>query len=390
MNRYIAIVHPYLSIRGGAEAVCIEAISTFLAAGDRVTLFVAEGKEQAILALKATLGEDAQRVDVRSPLSRFVRLAIINKPPVLLGYAALLRALRSVDLSSYSHVFSTFGECDLVEGRKQLCYIHFPVLHSSAGSVSKLGGRLENRVYLRLLYTRIARLISGFSSLPTGSTLLTNSDWTKKQIHSLVGEMDVKVLFPPVRGPGVGLSRCVKPNDLFGCLVLGRFETYKRQDTVVHALDEAARMEGRKAVVHFAGRGADADIARLKALATENVRIEVHLNASMAELRQLVLVNHIAASGFRHEHFGMATAELLSTGLPVFVPNGGGQPEVVRDGRFVFETTEELTAKFRAVMNGAWSLEELQGAALKSAAAFSEGQFATNLLEVFAKCAKTQ
>ena len=39
----------------------------------------------------------------------------------------------------------------------------------------------------------------------------------------------------------------------------------------------------------------------------------------------------MALHGMREEHFGMAPAEMARAGVIVWVPNGGGQMEIVGD-----------------------------------------------------------
>ena len=384
MTRQIAIIHPYPSVRGGAEGICFELISALLEHGDQVTLFTAEAQEQTKYALIAHLGEAlAERVIIQSPIAVTPHFLRFRKPPALLGYAFLLRALRKVDLSSYSLLCSTFGECDLIQGPRQVCYIHFPVFAADKVSAAQLGGRLQHHTCVRLAYVGLARRIASFRAVPEDAVVLTNSNWTKRQITRLLGLRSIDVVYPPVRQIGAGLSISTKTADPFACLVLGRFEPYKRPDIIADALRRAAVQLGQRAEVHFAGRGTQADVQRLRALASNELRVHVHQDVSADMLQELVKYCHIGAAAFRHEHFGMATAELLSTGMPVFVPNGGGQPEVASDPRFVFENPDDLAMRIMKVMDGSWPLTDLQKAALACAKPFAPSEFAKQVRASF-------
>jgi hypothetical protein len=49
------------------------------------------------------------------------------------------------------------------------------------------------------------------------------------------------------------------------------------------------------------------------------------------EVRALIASTRYGIHGMREEHFGMAPAEMVGAGMIVWVPNGGGQVEIVGD-----------------------------------------------------------
>lgn len=356
----VAVIHPSLSVNGGAEGVCIEIINTLLSLGARVTLFVAEPIYSAQTILISRLNPKTEDVRIISALPRGLPLMGKNKPPVLIAYAYLLRWLRNRDLTMFNYVLSTYGECDVVEGHRQACYIHFPVLPIYSTDAARLGGRLSSLPLLQRFYTQTARAISGFDRISPNALIMTNSYWTKEQIRRLSGYHTARVVYPNIAAFPIPPGESKAPvKNRPRCIVLGRFEVYKGHDLIVKALDHAAKDLRLTATCEFIGRGTDGDVARLYSLRTNNVEIEVLKDASSTTIGTAISRAHFAASAFRFEHFGRATAELMASGLPVFVHNDGGQTEIVNSNILTFGTLEDLSDRFKAVMSENISLKEL-------------------------------
>ena len=57
-------------------------------------------------------------------------------------------------------------------------------------------------------------------------------------------------------------------------------------------------------------------------------------------------------NGALDEHFGIAVAELVKAGSIVFVPNGGGQTEIVGMPELIYDDVDDAVAKITAVLSG--------------------------------------
>jgi hypothetical protein len=58
-------------------------------------------------------------------------------------------------------------------------------------------------------------------------------------------------------------------------------------------------------------------------------------------MRTLIATHRYGIHGMREEHFGMAPAEMVRGGMIVWVPNGGGQVEIVGDAPDLRYDSEE-------------------------------------------------
>jgi glycosyltransferase involved in cell wall biosynthesis len=91
---------------------------------------------------------------------------------------------------------------------------------------------------------------------------------------------------------------------------------------------------------------------RLMGLVRQNDSwISLHENLPRKELMRLVSGQRYGIHTHQEEHFGIAVAEMLKAGCIPFVPNGGGQTEIVGgDERLIYRTEEEAVEKIIPVI----------------------------------------
>ena len=120
-----------------------------------------------------------------------------------------------------------------------------------------------------------------------------------------------------------------------------------------------------------------------------------HLDASRAELEEVCgaacLFWHFTGAGVdpeaepdRMEHFGIATAEAMSAGAVPVVVARGGQPEIVGEAGFLWETLEECAEATRRLCEDGVLRARLGDAARQRAAHFAFPRFAERARELFA------
>lgn len=341
------ILHPFLTAGGGAEVVSARILAHLAERGHQVCLLTVDDPDAARAALRAlSTSPAAGRVDIQQIAwgGAFARFA---KPPALLGYALLLRAARRHPARVEADiVLSTYGESDIAGRRGQGSYIHYPVFADGTGATAHIGGRLAGKGWIRPVYRALCRALAGYGGWRSEALCLTNSGWTAGEIRRLIPAADPQVVYCPVEpfavAAGQGGGR--RSADL-RLLCLGRLVGYKGHARIVDALGRAARATGHSFAVTFAGRGAAEDAARLRALAMPFVDVDVVLNPSRDAIGAVIARCDLGVSAFRHEHFGIAVAELTASGLPVLVPGGGGQTEIVPDARFVYRSDDELVQR---------------------------------------------
>jgi len=73
--------------------------------------------------------------------------------------------------------------------------------------------------------------------------------------------------------------------------------------------------------------------------------IAIHEDIPRVDLAALVASQRYGIHGMREEHFGMAPAEMVRAGCIVWVPDGGGQVEIVADPRLTYGSVDDAVAK---------------------------------------------
>ena len=113
--------------------------------------------------------------------------------------------------------------------------------------------------------------------------------------------------------------------------------------------------------------------------------IEFRRDVSRDELRTLMGSYRYGLHGMREEHFGMAPAELVSAGAIVWVPNGGGQTEIVgHEPSLVFDSDAEAVRKISAVLIDPLEQARLRQRLAERGQVFSTDRFVREVREIVA------
>ncbi len=302
----VAIVHDYLTQRGGAERVVLAMARAFPDAPIHTALFDPEG------TFPAFAGMDVRPLGIdRVPgLRRRHRLAF----PVLAPAFSRLRLDCDVALcssSGWAHGATTQGA--------KVVYCHNPPrwLHQrDEYARPRSAGRLAARVAARPLRAWDA------SSARSASVYLANSSVVRSRIADAYG-IDAEVLPPPHGIDAAGPVRLPEDTPAGFFLVVSRLLPYKNVDAVVRAF---ALMPDQRLVVV----GTGPDDARLRALASGNCRFvgrveDDELRGYYAHCRALVSASF--------EDFGLTPLEAATFGRPSIVLRGGGFLDTTVEGR---------------------------------------------------------
>jgi glycosyltransferase involved in cell wall biosynthesis len=380
---HAAVIHPFLSAGGGAELVAAHILRTVAEVFGQVDVWTAESEAKAEQAMRKTLPDiDWQRVRFRSfPLLRF--LTKVFRVPKLFAYSFLHRFLKWTHSSAYDAVVSTYGECDFTGKLFTLAYIHYPIFHSGRSHAARLGGKLQGSPALRNFYTHLSKALAGFKELPKNGLLLTNSSWTRGEVRALTGQDVNRVLYPPVfpfLKPGALSDVVDRPQPPpFRILVLGRLEGYKGHDMIAECAKQASVQTGLRYEMVIVGRGSPEQVAACSAAVQPHVPFEIYPGLDRDSVAHLLPGITVAVSAFAHEHFGIATAELLGSGVPVLVPESGGQAEIVPDDTFIYRGREELVATFARLATDTNALTAMRQKVFEQKDRFSEDAFESDL-----------
>jgi glycosyltransferase involved in cell wall biosynthesis len=293
----------------------------------------------------------------------------IPSPLASLRYALLLRhACRLA--GSYDLFVSVNNEADF--GRRGIQYIHYPWYQRPRPAVDL---RWIHRLpgLLPLYFWSLDRLAGVSMDRMKQNVTLTNSDWTGRAVQRLHG-ITSRTLYPPIPARFADVPWEAR-RDAFLCI--GRFSPEKNLDRVIDIV-AAVRQRVPGLMLCLAGTPGPRDYySRIRERARQAGHwVTFEENLSREALLALMPHFKYGIHGMLDEHFGMAPAEMAAAGAIVFVPNGGGQVEVVdRDPRLVYDTVEGAVASIVAVMQDADMQRQIRARLQARAQLFSTERF---------------
>jgi glycosyltransferase involved in cell wall biosynthesis len=367
----IAVLHPGLGL-GGSEAPVLWTISALKTLG-HVTLITTGDVDLA--RMNAYYSADLAPED----------FAILRVPlPVGLRHTQKFAGLKASFFqryvlriaSKYDLLIGCYGPMDF--GRRGMQMIaDFSFVEEWRYSLHP-GVRSWKRWWygpslLRHLYMKTCRVVSKVS--PDGwrkNLNLANSDWTANLTREKLG-LEAQTLYPPVETdfPKIPFS---ERDDGFVCL--GRISPEKRVDSMIEILSRV-RQRGHNVHLHILGGVDDSPYgARVKSLARQN-RAWVFLEGwAVGDAKKRLLAGHkYGIHGRENEPFGIAVGEMVNAGCIVFVPNGGGQMEIVNHPALVFKDESEAVDKIDAVLKSDSERENLCQHLQRIAGRFSPENF---------------
>jgi glycosyltransferase involved in cell wall biosynthesis len=197
--------------------------------------------------------------------------------------------------------------------------------------------------------------------------LVANSQWTAKVLLDTLGRHSHCVVYPPL--PPLPTVRGQR--DPMKFVMLGRVSPEKRIEEAVLTL-AAVREAGHPVTLAVAGKCNNDSYGReVRALVEKHpwVRLTGHLDmTTRAALMAGATYGIHACEG---EAFGIAVAEMMTSGLLVFVPKSGGVAELVPDSSLTYGNRSEAVARICAVLSDDVARASLGHAIRDRAEAFS-------------------
>ncbi len=342
----IAIVHPQLRW-GGSEATALWAFEAIKDCHD--TSFV-------------TCGEvDLQRLNEYYGTHFDPRETSIIRVPVPFGVGNTLRfpILQNRLIQRYCKkvapyfdlMISAYNPCDFgVRGMQFVADVSFmggsravyPQI-SDKWISWRQGDSLLKRAYLKLCDWV-------HDSDPRGwekNVTLANSNWTAELMHRTYGTNAV-TLYPPVADgfPSIPYSKRE-----VGFVCIGRIVREKRVEIVIQVL-ERIRRRGHNVHLHIVGEIDDPQYKRTLQRIYLKHREWIFLEGRLfgERKRELIAKHRFGINGREIEPFGIAVAEMVKAGCIVFLPNGGGQLEIVNHPGLIYENVEDAVEKIAVVL----------------------------------------
>ena len=344
MTPRVAVVHPQLVAGGGSEAC---AMWTLQALQDecRLTLVTLGRPDLGTMNRKYGTTVDENKIE-----GRFLRL-----PP---GTRKRFDALRGFRLARYCRrhardfdaMISAYNVMDFgVPGIQMIADLSFD--DGLRRELDFAGGVAESAFHKasvgRSLYLGLARALTGSRGDDWKRNLtVANSEWTRDLLRERFGVAS-NVVYPPVVGdfPAVPWS---ERED--GFVFIGRLVPEKGVHRVIEILGDVRKE--KPVHLHIIGRRERTAHAReIEELCRRN-REWIHLEGEKygPEKAEFLARHKYGISGCRSEAFGIAVAEMVKAGCLVWVPDGGGQTEILAHPELIYAGRDEAVAKIRGVL----------------------------------------
>ncbi len=376
MKPRVAVVHPQLLPGGGSE-VCAMWTLQALAGEYRVTLITMGRPDLEALDRSCGTAVRASGIEVRAL-------------PIPLGLRRRFDAFRGARLERYCRrhagdyeaMISAYNPMDFgLPGIQLVADFSFDddlrrEVHAWSGAA---GGAFHAASSGRSLYLALSRALSGRSRQGwTTNRTLAVSEWVRKLLKDRFG-VESTVLYPPV---SVVPPEVAWEEREDGFVVMGRLVPEKGIPLVVDILSGVRK--SKPVHLHVIGRPVRAAYAReIERLCRANADW-VHLERGVyGRDRDAFLARHkYGISGCRAEAFGIAVAEMIKAGEIVWVPDGGGQTEVVTDAALIYAGRDDAVSRIASVVADAERESALRRHLEARAAAFSSAAFVSGLRAV--------
>lgn len=245
-------------------------------------------------------------------------------PASLLKSSVIMRYTRRV-ADNYDVILGVHNETDF--GRRGIQYVHYPTYLRPRPDVD-LRWYHRSRLLLHGYYY-VADRVAGFSmDRMKANVTLANSNWTASHIKRLLG-IQARTLYPPVADPAPAPPWSSRAR---GFVSIGRISPEKEYERSMRILARVRKTHPNitLTIVGTTDRHGKRYYDHLRALAA-SLGSWIHFRHDLTrdEIRALMAANRYGIHGMREEHFGMAAAEMVRAGTIVWVPDGGGQVEIV-------------------------------------------------------------
>ncbi len=352
----VALVHDYLTQRGGAERVVLAMTRAFPEAPLYTSLYDEDGTFPEF----ATLDIRTSPINALAPLRRHHRFAL----PLLATSFSRMSVTADVVLCSSSG----WAHGSRVRGKK-IVYCHTPARWLYQPHRYLRGRHRVLQMTTALLRPGLLRWDK--TAAASADRYLANSSIVAERIRTLYG-VEAEILPPPPAVTPAGSVREIAEVTKGFFLCVSRLLPYKNVDAVVQAF---AKAPDETLVVAGAGPEASA----LKNLAGPNVNMTGRVSDS--ELRWLY-ANCSAVVAASHEDFGLTPLEAASFGRPVAALRWGGFLDTVDEGRtgvfFDTPTPEAIAVAIRELRATRWEESSIRDHADR----FSEARFVQRLREI--------
>jgi len=347
MVKKIALIHPCMIVGGGSEAI---------------TLWAAEALKKQydisiITSSKLDLNQcnDFYSTRLKNDEIRFIQV----KPPFFFKNHRLFNALRDYRIAKYcksrAHeydlMFSTYNPMDF--GRRGIQYISDPNFNEEMlRLLNPVPETWKKWFYrdslLRRFYLFLGHILSNYAVKRMKMNMtLVDSNWAGELTSCYYG-IECRTVYPPVTEEFDPVPFQRRRN---GFVCIGRIVRDKQLEQIIQIIQKI-RKRIPDVHLHIIGNRSDRFYYKKIVYLSKKHSDFIHFDGIVSAKRKTEILNNhkYGIHGKRNEPFGIAVAEMVKAGLIVWVPDGGGQVEIVNHPDLIYKTEEEAVAKIENVM----------------------------------------
>ncbi|MFA5153483.1 MAG: glycosyltransferase [Clostridia bacterium] len=373
LKKRIAIFFPYFTTGGGevVTAWTIEALK------DKCEVFLFTFGRISAEVFNKSYGTNLVTGDFKIIRPPFAFL-LEKIPGGLLKYHLLIRYFKHFSIK-FDVPFGTYKEADF--GYMGIQYIHFPDLDLERYDLklSFLEKLYYKTFFLKNLYKKFCYTISGYNENEMKKNVtLVNSVWTKEMVMKNFG-INSSVVYPPVLDDFIKVEFLNKDNN-FVCI--GRISPVKEIKKIIEII-RLVRQAGFDVNLHIIGSVENNSYCKeVIALQKENPWIFLDGEVSREKLVSIISHNKYGINGRKDEHFGIGVVEMTKAGCIVFVPDGGGQVEIVDEPQLRYKNELDAAKKITEVLLDKNLQIKIQKNLLLQSRKFSEDNFKKDIREI--------
>ena len=372
----IAIIHPLLIAGGGSEAVALWAIEALKHEYD-INLITMGNPDLLSLneCYHTSINEDQIKI-LRIPIPYLLK----NSFDALKGYKLARYCKRKS--SEFDLMISAYNVMDF--GRKGIQYISdisfSDRLRRAFDSTDKgWKGFFYKESLLRRFYLKIGEVLAGTNRNGWMDNItISNSCWTSELMKKIYGK-ETKTIYPPVFSNFPNILWNEREN---GFVCIGRIVPEKRIEAIIESL-KRVKKRGRDIHLHILGKADDPLYEKKLKQVYEGDHDWIFWEGQLFDSNKLkVIAQHkFGIHGHRSEAFGIAVAEMVKAGCIVWVPDDGGQVEIVNHPNLIYGSVEDAVNKIDRILNDQTIQTELREHLAGQAQKYSIERFMSEISE---------
>jgi len=337
----IALFHPWLKSRGGAEQVILKLARELNAKIDIYTWIY--DPDQTFEGFKK------YKINIVAP--KFTKK--LSRLGILRGLFLIFSLFSKIPLEKYDlFLVSTSGVGEFITFRnykkgKTYAYVHTPLREANQNIIK---WNLENKyknIFSKLFYLFAVSIYRFFEKISWKriNHVIFNSELSQSRARNsnLIKEQREYIVYPPIDFSTFNKLKNGKNGKYF--LYYSRLNLPKRQDVLLNAWPHFVKMNPAYKLIIVGNVENKNYFEKLKKLQAQTKNVEIKTNVPNKEKENLLANSKGGIFLGYEEDFGIIPLEIIAAGKPLMAPNEGGYVRLIKGHPLFYELTEKHSNK---------------------------------------------